>query len=293
MKFDITAVLLLSTLLANAAMDQQSWDTWPAVVTSSTNVDGSVLRLEFAAKEVIAGDRLFGRMVVSNASTEFRQLRYDMTKRRDSYIGDFVVVDDKGNEVLKTIWSSLEVEKLWSKGRIASLWPSNSAAFKADLIGHYSLTNPSTYFVKAVAQIPTSEREPEDVVIETPPVAITVLPRPEGAPPPEPLYTAAELARVPKDEAPPQLQVTPPRPRAGPPGANTQARPVIAAPTAGAQASQDGASVAGTAKVDDPAASPSATPSRTRTMVYASIVVFALLLLGAILWQARRKEHTP
>src|SRR5262245_53426188 len=115
------AILLFLLLLATPAMGQRSWDPWPAVVASSTNVDDSVLRLEFANSKVVAGDRLFGRMVVSNASSEFRQLIYNMTKRRDSYIGDFVVVDDEGNQIQKTIWSSLEAEGLWSKGRIALL----------------------------------------------------------------------------------------------------------------------------------------------------------------------------
>jgi hypothetical protein len=286
------AILLFLLLLATPAMGQRSWDPWPPVVASSTNVDDSVLRLEFADSKVVAGDRLFGRMVVSNASSEFRQLIYNMTKRRDSYIGDFVVVDDEGNQIQKKIWSSLEAEGLWSKGRIAFLWPSNYARFNADLVRQYSLTNPGTYFVKAVAQVPRPEGERDEVVVETPPVEITVLPRPEGAPPPEPLYTATELARIPKNEAPPQLQVTPPRSRTKslspdvrpnrgivPPGAipNVHESSPVTAPERNASIDTS------------PANSPPAR-SRMRTVAYACVVIVGLAVLGGILWRSRRSH---
>ena len=55
---------LTVVMVVSRAVGQHSPDPWPAVVTSSTNVDDSVLRIEFADSKAIAGDRLFGRMVV-------------------------------------------------------------------------------------------------------------------------------------------------------------------------------------------------------------------------------------
>jgi len=268
-----------------------SHDRWNAALVTSTNVDGSVLRLEFAAKEVIAGDRLLGRMVISNAATEFRQLRYEMTKRRDSYIGDLLVIDQDGNRIPKTVWSSLQDEALWSKGRTAFLWPSNSSGFNVDLVGRYSLTNPGVYLVKAVAQVPMPLDVHEDVVVETPPVAVTVLPRPEGAPLPEPLYTAAELARIPKSEEPPMMQVTPPRSRTRPAGTGIGAHPVFPKPLTSPQERRDALASSNATDIGNTLLGMSHPPAdRTRGKVLAGIIVACVLAALTIILRATRRR---
>src|SRR5213593_3484241 len=56
-----------------------------------TNVDGIVLGLEFATNRIVAGERLYGRMTVSNASPVEIYLHRRIS--RDAEIGDFVVTD--------------------------------------------------------------------------------------------------------------------------------------------------------------------------------------------------------
>ncbi len=283
-------IAALTIILAQALI---SHDRWDAAVVTSTNVEGSVLRLEFADSKVIAGDRLFGRMVVSNASSENRWIHYTITGRRDSYIGDFLVTDEQGIVIPKTSWSSLEAVAMWSRDRGRLVEPSNSAGFDADLVRQYSLTNPGTYSVRAVAQVPWPGETFEEVVVETPPVEITVLPRPEGAPPPEPLYTAAELARIPKNEAPPQLQVTPRRSRTKPPPSNMQRQSGTGPPGGINSKLREPVPLTGAGANDPIAATPANSPpagSRTRTVAYASIVLLGFAVLGTMLWRSRRSD---
>ena len=224
---------------------------------------------------------------MSNASSENRWLRYTITGRRDSYIGDFLVADEQRNIIPKTIWTSA----LWSRERGRLLEPNNSAGFEADLVGRYSLTNPGTYLVKAVAQVPWPGDAFEEVVVETPPVAITVLPRPEGAPAPEPLHTDAELARVPKNEEPPQLQVTPPGSRTKPSSSNLQPQPGIGPSGLSNPKLRVAVPVTGGGPKDPVVNSPAhATRTRMRTVAYACIVLLGLAVLGTVLWRSRRSH---
>jgi hypothetical protein len=79
-------------------------------------------------------------------------------------------------------------------GRTLHFRPGDVFRFEGDVVYGYSVTNPGIYFVKAIAMVPTTNPPAPDrlagnsIVIETPPLAITVIPRTEGTPTPKPLY---------------------------------------------------------------------------------------------------------
>ena len=218
-------VTVLSLALAHEALGETDWSSSLSV---STNVDGVVLKLEFADVSVIAGEWLDGRMVVSNASQSPRFLNWGGgVPAGDTSIGQFVVHDDEGNLLPRTIWRT-RTENPLGGNEMAGLDVGSWLTFPGDLVKRFSLTNPGIYFVKAVAMvgrpgvkvmhppIPHPIINPidgaEEMIIETPFVAVTVLSRPAGMPPPIRLYTDQELAMTPKYRDPPQLQVTHPKP---------------------------------------------------------------------------------
>jgi hypothetical protein len=173
--------LLLLIILISLAI------TGFGAVVTSTNVDGIVLRLELAATRVVAGERLNASMVVSNASQAIPRLKWQRQQGyRDTGIGDFVVTDDIGHALPKTV-PFYEMEFIGSSG--GDFPPGKSETFAGDLVYSYSLTNPGTYQVKSIAMVPQPRDATFDaMVIETPSLSITVEPRPEQSPPPPPLY---------------------------------------------------------------------------------------------------------
>jgi hypothetical protein len=281
----------------------QETDDWPAALSVSTNVDGAILTLEFADASVVAGERLRGRMVVSSESFHF--LEWEKGGRfgyLDTEIGQFVVVDDRGNRVPKTVWRMPE-EGIGGRG--TPLRPGKSVAFPGDLVKKYSLTNPGTYFVKAVANVgqraveevdPASGPRPtmklidgaEDMIVETPFVAITVLARPPGMPPPGPLHTQGELADTPKYKDPPQLLVTHPKPERPSPvpraGARETRPPLPQAVAQGVQ-DQSGAKAITNGKKDSPS------PSRRRVLLALIAVMLSGGLVVYLVWSRRRHGH--
>ena len=273
-------------LLVNFALADALADEWSNGISVSTNVDGVVLALEFADVSVIAGERLAGRMVVSNATNEIKQMHVDRSMHNthlDTDIGQFVVMDDEGNQLSRTFWRRPPREV---SSMIPQLKPGKSMAFEGDLVKKYSLTNPGIYLVKAVARVPTPENVQEDMVIETLFVAVTVLRRPEGMPAPAPLHTAYEIANTVQGQDAPQLQVTHPKPdatprvpRAVPRDGNSQA--AVMPPKVAAQPKNTFS-----ATPDQPAPT-----TRTRNVFYALAVLLLVGGLGIYLWSRRKHGH--
>lgn len=260
-----------------------------------TNVNEIVLGLEFATNSITAGERLEGNMVVSNASA-FELIYNYSTYRgpRDTIIGDFVVADEAGIVLPKTVPSIL-----WQtigSGRQLRFRPGQAHRFDGDVVYGYSLTNPGTYLVKAIAVVPTTnaptgnQRDGSTMVIETLPLTITVLPRPAESPPAKPLYnlpsfmnqaevaltTARALASV------PELKVTPPT--ANPESSTLRtgsATPKTVSRALGQDATTGARLPAGR----------ETTGSNPRNLLYGSIVFLGVAALGLAVWRARRKEH--
>jgi hypothetical protein len=228
---------IVVTVLANLYLAHQTLGgvggigdfDFPAPHRVSTNVDGMVLALEFADVSVIAGERLKGRMVVSNTLEAVGEREGGPNERiitwisgaergyLDTAIGQFVVLNDEGDLVPKTFWVGEEFFTDASE-RGSSVSPGAAMAFPGDLVKKYSLTNPGIYLVKAVASmpVPLTNKWKNQMIIETPFLSITVLGRPASMPPPLSLHTERELAMTPKDRDPPQLLVTHPKPERPP-----------------------------------------------------------------------------
>jgi hypothetical protein len=179
-----TVLLLLGLTLANVAT---------GAVARFTNVNDVVLGLEFSEASVVAGERLPGRMIISNASRfELRYPWFTAPGARDTTIGDFVVADEGGYLMRKAVpvteWETS------GTGRTLHFRPGHAEMFGGDVVYGYSLTNAGTYFVKAIAVVPMTNQPAldkvagETMVIETPTVEITIIPRPQTMSTPEPLY---------------------------------------------------------------------------------------------------------
>jgi hypothetical protein len=286
----LVAVLVHLALVTVA----QEADDWPAALSVSTNVNGAILTLEFADANVIAGERLRGRMVVSSESFHFLEWeKGDSFGYLDTEIGQFVVVDDRGSLVPKTVW---RMPTGGIGGRGTPLKPGKSVTFPGDVVKKYSLTNPGTYFVKAVANVgrraveevnatrgPTMKliEGEKEMIVETPFVAITVLPRPQGMPPPRPLHTDGEVADTPQYQDPPQLVVTHPKPERPPSVPRAATRPPVPAKV------REGVTATTTGAADQSA-------TRPRNYGVALFVVgLGLFIVAAILWRARRRTQHP
>src|SRR5688500_2598945 len=75
-------------------------------VATFTYVNGILFGLEVAQTNIIAGERLEATMILSNASSEAALLRYSKdwgNRQYDTAIGNFVVADENGNILPKTI----------------------------------------------------------------------------------------------------------------------------------------------------------------------------------------------
>jgi hypothetical protein len=213
--------------LASAAQDGDVGG-WPALLSVSTNVEGMVLSLEFADVSVIAGERLKGRMVVSNGTQWPRHLDWGGWMARlpmDTKIGQFVVQDDEDTPVPKILLRSTG-QGIGDRGKEAEIDPGKALEFVGDLVKNYALTNPGIYRVRAVATVGRMGKEvmqppiprpiirpvdgAEEMIIETPIVLVTVLPRAATMPPPAPLYSPHEIANMIND-APQVMMVTHPK----------------------------------------------------------------------------------
>jgi hypothetical protein len=145
------------------------------------------------------------------------------------------VEDDERNPMPKIFWRLPGSERATGGGEgFTALYPGDAVAFHGDLVKDYSVTNPGIYLVKAVATVgrqavevkdPVYQGGPmirpmdgaEEMIIETPIIAVTVLPRPASMPPPSPLYSPREIENMLKERTPPfVMMVTHPKPERPP-----------------------------------------------------------------------------
>jgi hypothetical protein len=196
MRMRIVALFILLTALAPVAH---------AAAGVYTNVNGIVLGLVFDRTTFDAGNYVNAVMVVSNARPDTVM----MQRRRglmgwdilDTGIGDYVVADSTGRVLPKVVWALSH----WQHGRYApppgsikavGFRPGASVEYPGDIVRRYSLTNPGIYQVKARAQVPNGV-DLRDMVIETPPITITVTPSLRPADDRD-LYTPEEVKMIPE-----------------------------------------------------------------------------------------------
>jgi hypothetical protein len=282
--------------LASAAQEDVSRRDWPALLRVSTNVNGMMLSLEFSDASVVAGERLWGRMVVSNGT---QWPRYVGFRPVDTAIGQFVVEDDERRPVPRIIWRTPRVpEAVSTRPDWDALDPGDARTFHGDIVRNYSLTNPGIYLVKGVATVGRQGKEEalqgggrmihpidgaEEMIIETPIVLVTVTPRPASMPPPKPLYTPDEAANMIND-APPVMMATHPRPERPPSVPRVAPREVMAAPLP--QGVQDqSVSGAAPAKKEAPMV-----PSRGILLGLIAVLLSGGLVIYLI-WSRRKHSH--
>ncbi len=266
-----------------------------------TNVDGVVLGLHFGATNVISGDRLEGSMFISNASPfELTYSWFTGSGGRDTTIGDFVVMDENGFGMRKTVpvWHWIT----HGSGRLLRFGPGQTHQFAGDVVYGYSLTNPGTYFVKAIATVPTTNASlsgalwNETMVIETPSLEITVTPRSSSSPPPKPLYNmppladhaqihkaiALELAAFPPLQVThPKVEAVEPLPRKG------SSRPRVL-PNAQTSTANSPVKTENTNPVE---AREVSSKHRPRGLYYGLTILVVLGVCGVIVWRSRRKTE--
>jgi hypothetical protein len=256
-----------------------------------TNVNGIVLGIVMATTNVVAGDRLRASMIVSNASdTPTDMVVWKQWGYQDTEIGNFVVTDESGYVLPRTV-PYYDMGMMGHSGR--PFPPGASGTFEGDVVWGCSVTNPGTYLVKAVARVPGS------MVIETPPLAITVTPRGEASAPPPPLYsagppgeTAEETARLTAQQvqglAP--LRVTHPKPERPPPVPRVAPREVVAAPLP-VKVQEVGTAATATGAIADQGTTRSGNVS-SRSIL---LGLMALLLGGGLViylvWSRRKHDH--
>jgi hypothetical protein len=157
-----------------------------------TNVNGMVLGLEFPVTNLVAGERLEGTMIISNASQARVGVGWERGGFNDTSIGNFVVLDDAGSILPNTLPNHFRFSRLsMSSSRGSDFNPGSSVRFEGDVVWIYSgLTNPGNYWVKAIIpRVPlTNSQPPTTFQGETPWFALTVTPRPEGSPPAPHVY---------------------------------------------------------------------------------------------------------
>jgi hypothetical protein len=285
--------------LASAAQDV---GRWPALLSVSTNVEGMVLSLEFAEVSVIAGERLKGRMVVSNGTQWPRHLDWGGWMTRlpmDTSIGQFVVQDDEHTPVPKILFRHTG-EGIGDRGKEAEIDPGKAREFVGDLVKNYALTNPGIYRVRAVATVGRMGKEvmrppiprpvirpvegAEEMIIETPIVLVTITARPASMPPPQPLYTPSELANMIND-TPQVMMATHPKPERPEPVPRVAPRETWTPPVPAK--AREGVTATTTGAADQSA-------TRPRNYGVALFVVgLGLFIVGAILWRARRRTQHP
>jgi hypothetical protein len=268
----------------------------------STNVDGIVLELVFYDTTIEAGNFVNAVMVVSNASPEIAYYRYDLGGDiMDTGAGDYIVTDASGRVLPKVVWAlphrtPPHYHQPYLGGRRDALRPGQIVEFPGNIMKRYCLTNPGLYQVKAIADVAIrrsrAEQSQGPMVIETPPITIEIVPHRGDEP--KPLFTPEELAEIPKlaeiVAATSPLRVTH---SANVNAVQTPAPKVEAQPAVSAPAPVEAA----VANVEPVAPiSVEATATAPRRGLYYGVPLFVgilgLLIIGAILWRSRRRQHS-
>ena len=230
-------------------------------------------------------------MIVSNYSS-FGVVGLSAGTRglRDTAIGDFIVTDSFGAQLPKTVpYTDWDPDV---RHRPLILKPGEAQRFEGDVVYGYSLTNEGTYTVKAIARVPATNENPRGMmVIETPPLPITIVPRSQDLPQPKPLYnippgmnmeeiqrlTARQLAAL------DVLAVTHPTKETAVPANGVQkgSKTNSFRPDPRTTPSQAVTPIAS----EDQAAT-----RRSRNVIYGLIVLSGFIALGLILWRSRRSH---
>ena len=286
-----TAIILLLALAPFAVRGQDEPDT---KVGAYVNVDGIVLGLVFDQTTFDAANYVNAVMVLSNASPKSAWPRtpipgWDIL---DTGIGDYIVTDANGKVLPKVVWALSHwphgVEMPIKMGNTHfELRPGAAIEFPGDIVRRYSLTNPGVYQVKAIARVPRPSRT-EEMVIETPPITITVTPSMRPADNRD-IYTPEEVKMIPELTAiaasRPPLKVTHrPAQASAPPQVETpkEVEPVEPVPR----------SVANFDPIAPISLAETATVPRSLLYYGVPLVVggLGLLIIGAILWRSRSRS---
>jgi len=264
-----------------------------------TNLNGMVLGLELAHTSVVAGERLIGTMIVSNASQVMTEITWTKGAEGefDTGVGKFLVIDENGFTLPKTVPLRLR-SAMGVRG--SPFAPGVSQRFDGDIVWGYSLTNPGNYLVKTIGAVPLTNDTGARLTFmaETPPIAITVIPRDANSPPPAPLYPLPTGINTPEALAMLQKEEEMMRAEAARLNASEQraAMPRIApreSRSALPQSVQERVGNGATAGPGGVTANKEATPSAYRNVAF---VVITLLLSGGVaiyLWWSRRKHGHP
>jgi hypothetical protein len=258
-----------------------------------TNINGMVLGLQFPTTNLVAGERLMGTMIISNASQSSVSVHWLLDNQRDAGIGDFFVTDESGQTLPRTVLAYY-MQAGVRPDRTEPLTPGSTLTFEGDVVWAYSLTNPGNYLIKAVAQVPLTNTTPvETFRAETPWIAIAVSQRPDGSPPAKHVYAdyyemldrmaPAERAVFEKEQERAaafraQMQRVP-KPRA----TTRTPSPLNIGTT---PASANGLSSA------DPLVQNKPLSQQSRGFVYAGVVLGGLAALGVLVWRSRARGRS-
>lgn len=265
-----------------------------------TNISGMVLGLEVSTTNLLAGEPLSGTMIISNASQTRVGVGWYRGGFNDTGIGNFVVMNEAGTILPNTLPNYLLGNRAsMTSSRGSDFHPGASVRFEGDVVWNYSgLTNPGNYWVKAtIPRVPsTNSQSPTTFQGETPWLAITVSPRPEGSPPAPHVYASyyAMIERMGPEERAifekEQQRVEALKRQMEKHAVPRAATKEVALPPKVQAGVGHPANASVPLRADEAG---QAIGSRSRTMLYGSVVLLGIAALGLIVWRARRKEHAP
>jgi len=262
-----------------------------------TNVNGMVLGLEFPVTNLPAGDRLEGTMSISNASQVRTGVGWERGGFNDTGIGNFIVMDEAGSILPRTLPNHLYAGRLeMSSGRGSGFNPGSSVRFEGDVVWNYSgLTNPGNYWIKAIIpNVPLTNNPVQRTFQgETPWFALTVTPRPEDSPPAPHVY-AGYYAMI--EQMTPEVRAVflrheeraeaYRRQMEKPPVRQAPARAIVPSPKV-----QPEPIARSQGDVAPPTAANELPVKRTRNFYYASGIVLLLGATALFLWRSRRSHQ--
>jgi hypothetical protein len=287
----------MRTLLTVVSVVGLAWSAHSTAVYTLTN--GVVFGLEFNPATVVAGERLIGTMILSNASVGMANINASKdwgNRQVDTAIGQFVVTDESGRILPKTIPYRFQ-QRMGSRG-----WgfpPGSSERFNGDVVWGYSLTNPGTYFVKAIANVPLTNDSGSFAAFraETPALEITVSSRPADMPPAPLLYPVIEGSPEEIAVIKAQEEILRQGEEAMQRTAIQAAMPQVPRLSSTSRAPLPQAVQAVTDKPVGPAASMAPVETKTapwasRNIVYGSGLLILLTAMGLFFWRSRHNQDS-
>ncbi len=141
---------------------------------ATTRGEGLVFWIEFEETSFVAGTKLRAYMGVSN-SMDWPHPFSQMSRRfYDTVIGDFVVEETAGIEIQSPVSHLMRNQALGSRGLF--LEPHEQMKFEGYIERSFNLTNPGTYKISARGQFRSTNGVQQTFEMQTPPVAIRILP---------------------------------------------------------------------------------------------------------------------